>query len=165
MKDIEQSENKDSKITSSEASIDQALDSIISDVPEDKREKAIRSLAYIKQEIFSGPIPHPDILRQYENILPGSADRILKMAENQQAHRINLESLAVPSQLKSNRRGQTFGAIICFAILIVSVVFAYFGMKTYAGILATIILFSVVALFINGKIAINRDLKEKDNKN
>ncbi len=35
----------------------------------------------------SGPIPPPSMMEQYERTLPGSADRILKMAENQSEHR------------------------------------------------------------------------------
>ena len=32
---------------------------------------------------FSGPLPHPEILAKYEDILPGAATRILEMAEEQ----------------------------------------------------------------------------------
>jgi hypothetical protein len=34
-------------------------------------------------EGFSGPIPPPRLLGQYEKLLPGSADRILRMAETE----------------------------------------------------------------------------------
>lgn len=33
------------------------------------------------KEEFSGPIPHPDTIQKYEEILPGAADRIISMAE------------------------------------------------------------------------------------
>lgn len=36
---------------------------------------------------FSGPLPHPEILAKYEDILPGAATRILEMAEEQANHR------------------------------------------------------------------------------
>jgi uncharacterized membrane protein len=36
----------------------------------------------------SGPIPSVDVLRGYEEILPGAADRIISMAEKQQDHEI-----------------------------------------------------------------------------
>lgn len=35
-------------------------------------------------EIHAGPIPHPNIIAGYENVLPGSAERILRMAEEAQ---------------------------------------------------------------------------------
>lgn len=45
-------------------------------------------LQLVKQQIsFSGPIPHPDLLAQYDQIIPNGADRILLMAEAQSRHR------------------------------------------------------------------------------
>ena len=47
-------------------------------------------LLHLKEE-YSGPIPHPNILKQFEEVIPGSADRILKMAEKEQEHRHEFE--------------------------------------------------------------------------
>jgi uncharacterized membrane protein len=44
---------------------------------------------------FSGPIPPPDLLDRYNQMIPGGADRILKMAEKQSAHRQYIEKWAV----------------------------------------------------------------------
>src|SRR5687768_13622143 len=41
---------------------------------------------------YSGPIPPPAILRGYEDIVPGSADRIMGWAESQTKHRHKLET-------------------------------------------------------------------------
>ena len=42
----------------------------------------------VREEIlsaqYSGPLPLPSSFREYDKVLPGSADRILKMAENEQ---------------------------------------------------------------------------------
>jgi uncharacterized membrane protein len=46
-------------------------------------------------ESYEGPIPHPSIIKGYEDVLPGAADRILKMAEGQSLHRRKLESRVV----------------------------------------------------------------------
>lgn len=32
--------------------------------------------------MYSGPLPHPDMLREYAKIVPDAPERILKMAEN-----------------------------------------------------------------------------------
>ena len=75
---------------------------------------------------WSGPLPAPDDLRQYEDILPGSADRILRMAENQQQHGFEedraahehirestaIAKMALTEGFKSNNRGMITGAII-----------------------------------------------------
>jgi uncharacterized membrane protein len=38
----------------------------------------------IQAGMFAGPLPPPSMLREYEDILPGTADRIMGMAENEQ---------------------------------------------------------------------------------
>jgi uncharacterized membrane protein len=38
--------------------------------------------------ISSGPIPAPEILKAYDIVLPGLAERIVSMAEAQSAHRM-----------------------------------------------------------------------------
>lgn len=140
---------------------EQDLASVIDAIPEDKKPQALRVLSAIKREYFSGPIPPPDVFRKYEETLPGSADRILKMAEAQQTHRIGLENQAISEQLVSNKRGQIFGFIICIVILCVSMLFAYCGMKVFSGVLATVTIVFIVGLFINGKVLIDKDLRKK----
>lgn len=55
---------------------------------------------------YSGPIPPPEMLRGYEEILPGAMDRILAMAERQESHRHSLESASVLGNLDAQRTGQ-----------------------------------------------------------
>lgn len=44
---------------------------------------------------FSGPLPPPQILGQYDEVLPGAAERILRMAEKQQDHRIGVDQSGI----------------------------------------------------------------------
>lgn len=39
---------------------------------------AQQQMAMAKLEMYSGPIPHPDILKQYDEINPGAAQLIIK---------------------------------------------------------------------------------------
>jgi uncharacterized membrane protein len=41
---------------------------------------------------FNGPLPPPEVLAGYNDALPNGADRIVKLAEEQAAHRRRLES-------------------------------------------------------------------------
>ena len=66
---------------------------------------------------YSGPIPPPEIMRGFEELLPGSADRILVMAEKQEAHRHTLEIANVRGNLASQRLGQLFALIIALAAI------------------------------------------------
>lgn len=64
------------------------------------------------QEIHSGPLPHPSYLGAYEHILPGSAHRILTMAEKQADHRMAVESQWFQSEGQIKKQGSIFGLVV-----------------------------------------------------
>ena len=69
---------------------------LIQDIPQEKRAEFLRAIVAFRLQIeqveqYSGPIPHPSIVERYEQTLPGSADRILSMAEEQQTANIEYE--------------------------------------------------------------------------
>lgn len=139
------------------------LESLLKLVPKDKKKKASAIVAVVKESLvaFSGPIPPPEQFEQYENILPGSADRILKMAEKQQDHRIEIEKEAISKSLNLNRRGQTFGFITMLLMLALSVFFALNGMKVWAGTIGSVTIVTLVALFVTGNAQNSKELKSK----
>ncbi len=105
----------------------------------------------LSMEAFQGPIPPPAVLESYERIVPGAAERILKMAENQAVHRQGIEQIVV----RSGSRDSLWGIIVAAVIAICA-----FGWSAYAlsigqtgeavkGIIATICGF--VVTFIYGK--------------
>ncbi len=67
-------------------------------------------------EYSSGPIPDPERLAKYNEVLPGAADRILSMAENQSAHRQVLEKKII----HSDSFRATFGVICGLIITLVA---------------------------------------------
>lgn len=91
-----------------------------------------------KTEIFSGPMPHPEILAQYDNIIPGSANRILCMVENQQTHRMGMEKKYLESDIAITKRGQVFGLAIALCLIIGGGVLIYSG-KDIQGFTAILI--------------------------
>lgn len=62
-------------------------------------------------------LPPPAILEAYEEMSPGSTERIIDMAENEQAHRHNWEDRALTAYIWSNRLGMLFGSIVAIAIV------------------------------------------------
>lgn len=56
-----------------------------------------REVVQIEQHIayYSGPLPPPEMMRDYEEILPGSADRILSSAERRQRDLARYELLGL----------------------------------------------------------------------
>lgn len=116
----------------------------------------------IRSEVFSGPIPPPEALARYEEIQSGAADRIIKMAEKQQDHRMSLEKKAIGGQIDQSKRGQIFGFVAILLCIGVAIFFAAsFDMTTFAASFLSITMVVLVGLFVTGKNIIKKDLKEK----
>ena len=99
---------------------------------------------------FSGPLPPPEILRQFDNVVPGAAERIIKMAENQSSHRMELEKKVIESDVTRSRWGQILGFIIAILGLLVSAVVAIYGSAIAGGIIGVGTLASLVGVFMYG---------------
>lgn len=56
---------------------------------------------------FTGPIPLPETLEQYNRILPSAADRIISMAEREQEHRHKMQEKLVDSQVLDKKQERT----------------------------------------------------------
>lgn len=125
---------------------------ILESIPEEeKRDKARRILCRIERSSFSGPIPHPELLRGYDSVVAGSADRILKMAENQQAHRINIEKTIVNSKTNESIRGQTWGGILVLLLIAATVILGLFGHDILAGTIGTTTILGIGTIFVLNK--------------
>ena len=81
----------------------------------------------IQTQQWSAPLPPPDALEHYERIAPGAAERILRMAEREQEHRIESETKTLEVAAKDAKRGQWFGAIAIYAAIVGAVITAALG--------------------------------------
>lgn len=95
-------------------------------------------LLYIHSEAsFSGPLPPPEILRQYNDVMPGLGERIVQMAENEQAHRFKMDD----SSISVLRRGQSFAFLTVLLLIIAAIVCIFMGQwKVAAGIFSVTII-------------------------
>jgi len=100
---------------------------------------------------FAGPIPHPAILEQYDRVVPGSAERILAMAERQSAHRIELEGCVIRSDIRKSERGQWFGLIVALSGLAAAVALGIAGHGVAGGIIGSVDLVALVGIFVYGR--------------
>jgi len=83
---------------------------------------------------FSGPLPAPVILKEYDTIVPGLASRIVEMAEKEQAHRHQYENQTIEIQ----KSGQSKGFYIAMAVIVGGIVLIWTGHSGYG--FATILL-------------------------
>ena len=110
---------------------------------------------------FSGPLPHPDVLRKFNEIVPGAAERIIKMAEDQSTHRKELEKKVIDSDIARSKWGQILGFIIAITGLGVSVIVAVYGSALAGGIIGVGTLASLVGVFMYGSKTRSEERKGK----
>jgi len=120
--------------------------------------EAIRVSAQFAVQQQVGPIPSPEILKNYDAVKAGFADRIIKMAEEESAHRRDLEKLAVESQAKDQaayRRAEMLGQISGLAIGLAAIGGAVYsavhGAQIAGSILGTTGVSGLVTAFIMGR--------------
>ena len=85
--------------------------------PPDMRGRGGGGRLEVTQSSFQGPLPRPEHLEHYDKILPGAAERILKMAESQAGHRQGLEAWVVRTGALTSILGVCFGLWIALAAL------------------------------------------------
>lgn len=111
---------------------------------------------------YAGPLPPAEQFRAYEEVLPGSADRLLAMAERQQAHRMNLEQTAVNEASDRSRWGLRLGFIIAVLVIGVGAAAIFTGHPT-AGLAVIIAQAAVLAgVFVYGRIDQRKERVEKE---
>src|SRR3970040_2033015 len=82
-------------------------------VPQQQIRSVVRE-EIMRIESHSGPLPDPATLGRYEEILPGVAERIIVMAEQQSAHRMRLESQALAAEIARSSAGMWFAGLLAF---------------------------------------------------
>lgn len=74
---------------------------------------------------WSGPLPPPGALQQFDAIIPDGANRIMTMIEEEQKHRIALESTGLNAMASDTRRGHWLGGVISVVAIVGCVVSTY----------------------------------------
>jgi len=111
---------------------------------------------------FSGPLPPPEILAKYNDAIPGGAERIMAMAENQSRHRQQLESNVLSANIFAQRLGSILGFVVCLAAIGSGTFLIYSG-KSAAGLVPIIgALGGLVTVFIAGKSQQKKQLEQKN---
>lgn len=114
------------------------------------KSNSTNAVRYQKAELYAGPLPHPNILEKFEQILPGAADRILKQAEAQTEHRIEIEKKVVSADIIKSYLGLVFGFILGLSGIGSGVYLATLGFNVFGPLLSGGSLITLVAVFIYG---------------
>lgn len=107
-------------------------------LPEAQFPQVVASVGVTK--LHQGPLPDADSLAAYERVQTGLAERIVRMAEKplemaqeQQTHRIALETKVVRSDIRRSWAGLIVGGVIVAGVIIAGIVLTVQG-RTTAGL-------------------------------
>lgn len=104
-----------------------------------------------KSEMFSGPVPHPAIIEQYEKIYPGAAKKIFDEWESQTKHRHHIEKSVVWTDNIKSILGVNFGFLAVIGAIGGGVYTALKGQPLFGGGLSLAGLAMIVAAFISSR--------------
>lgn len=99
----------------------------------------------------SGPIPPPEILKQYNEIDPNFANRIMSMAEAESQHRHSFEQKALQGAIDVDKRGQHYGLAISLIAITVGTWLTVSGYPKVGGTFLTATVIALATLFVTGR--------------
>lgn len=135
---------------------------VLKGIPQEKIEALARiTIERHEFSMRSSPLPDPSELAAYNQIIPAGADRILKMAEAQSAHRITIETTVVKSQQTQGFCGQLFGLVIGVVGIGCATYAAVSGQPWFGSIIGGATLVSLVSAFLYSRQSQKRELSEK----
>ena len=143
-----------------------------SEVEIHNEEQVKQYVAEVIRSEFSGPIPPPSIIKGHEDVLPGAADRIISMAEEQSRHRRNMEKKMIDSESRDSLLGILFAFVLGIGCIVASIVIVIKVPENAGAISGAIIgvtgIGSIIATFIKstrgtfGKESRNAETTKKE---
>lgn len=128
------------------------------DAPDKPIQPSVRSDARaqiveaLHASLYTGPIPPPEVLAQYENVLPGLADRIMAESERQRAHRQEAEMTLIRNDARARMAGLIVGMVVALAALALAGVLAALGQSVWAVAIALAEIAALAGVFVLGHL-------------
>jgi uncharacterized membrane protein len=111
--------------------------------------------------IFSGPLPHPDILAKYDQVVPGTAARLIETAQKQGEHRMDLEKTVIKGDNFRANRGMVFAFTLALVLIGSGTSCVLLGHDLAGASIIGTSLVSLIAAFLSGSSGRRREREEK----
>lgn len=134
-----------------ERDLDREFSRVIHDSKSKDRITQAALRVFTRHEFHSGPIPSAAQFKAYENTLPGSADRILSMAEREQRYRHVYDERSLNLEYRYSTTGLIFGFLLAAGSLLAAYTLAQSGHAELAAAFIAAPIFGIVVHFINGR--------------
>lgn len=123
---------------------------------------AVRSTSLTVSQSYSGPVPPPEILAAYNEIVPGSAEQIINQFVAQGRHRMAMEDVVIKGDVRRANYGLAAGFVLAAGTIAGSFYMTYLG-KEIVGIGGLLLsLGSLATAFIYGTVSRRRERVEKE---
>lgn len=117
-------------------------------------------ITHQRAQFFVGPLPNPDTLKKFDEIVPGAADRVITQFELQSEHRRYLEKRFSVHEIIKSYLGLACGFIIGAGSVGGGIWLAVSGNDILAGIIGGGGIIGLVAVFVYGTNARKKFLEQ-----
>ncbi len=84
---------------------------------------------------YQAMLPPLDIIEQYEELYPGTLDKLFDMAQKEQNHRHSMNLLEIKNHTRATAMGRICALIFISIVIISSMLIAFFGSMILAALL------------------------------
>ena len=112
------------------------------------------NIALQHHQAYSGPIPDPESLARYEQIQPGFAERIVKMAEDEALHRRTNENRIIKNSTRMAVTGIIFAfvSVVLFGCIIVYAISQDSSVAALSTVIAALASLAGIFVFFRNKM-------------
>lgn len=108
-------------------------------------------LQVAKVSHHQGPLPSPEILKEYNLAIPGLGETIVQMALDDAQHRRTMDTEILKAQKRDNLLGQCFGFSIGTIAIIAGAITSVMGSQIFGTVLGGGGVAALVAVFVLGR--------------
>lgn len=123
-------------------------------------------IAQVSQQVttqYKGALPPPEMLREFNDIVPNGAERIVAMAEKQLDHRLDLEKTVIKGDSKRSWWGLWLGFASTIVVTGAGVSVALIASPVAGATIITSTLVSLAAVFVFGQWSRRAEREHKAN--
>lgn len=117
--------------------------------------------SFIKPEEHIGPIPSTELLAEYERVLPGVSERIIRIFEQEQMHRHQLEIMALAEEKSTMRVGQFLLLIVVICSLSTGIFLSFRGAEISGAIIGAAAIIVPLVAFLKYPRRSNNEVKNE----
>lgn len=121
----------------------------INKLPEKQQQAIIEQITVSKKMSYSGPVPPPDMLKEFNKYIPNGAERFMIMAEEQSRHRQEIDKKSISAAISIEKLGMILGFILFIILIGGAFALAYLGKEIATGIFLAPSVVAVIGYFIN----------------